>query len=71
MGDDESVRKEVWEGRIPICFNLDDEEVGYSVTGERATPDTAYVSCLERWNYVALTKISAYVVDSLVVMFVA
>lgn len=44
MGDDESVRKEVWDGRIPICFMLADEDVGYSVSGERATPEPAYVS---------------------------
>ena len=43
MGDDESVRKEVWEGKIPICFMLADEDVGYSVSGERATPEPAYV----------------------------
>ena len=43
MGDDESVRKEVWEGRIPICFMLADEDVGYSVTGERSTPEPTYV----------------------------
>ena len=43
MGDDESVRKEVWEGRIPICFMLADEDVGYSVSGERATPEPTYV----------------------------
>ena len=43
MGDDESVRKEVWEGRIPVCFTLADEEVRYNVDGERATPEPAYV----------------------------
>ena len=43
MGDDERVLKEVWEGKIPVCFTLADEEVGYSVSGERATPEPAYV----------------------------
>lgn len=43
MGDDESVRKEVWEGRIPVCFMLADEDVGYSVSGERSTPEPAYM----------------------------
>ena len=46
MGDEEAIRKEVWEGRIPICFSLADEEVGYSVSGERAAPEPAYVSCI-------------------------
>lgn len=44
MGDEESIRKEVWEGRVPVCFSLADEEVGYSVTGERTAPEPAYVS---------------------------
>ncbi len=46
MADEENVRKEVWEGKIPVCFTLADEEVGYSMTGERINPDPAYVSLL-------------------------
>ena len=44
MGDEESVRKEVWEGKIPVCFTLADEDVGYSVSGERSNSEPAYVS---------------------------
>ena len=47
MADEENVRKEVWEGKIPICFTLADEEVGYSMSGERANPEPTYVSLSE------------------------
>jgi len=44
MADEENVRKEVWDGKIPVCFTLADEEVGYSLGGERANPEPTYVS---------------------------
>ena len=43
MGD-ESVRKELWEGRIPVCFRVAEEEVGMGVSGERVIPEPCYVS---------------------------
>lgn len=44
MADEENVRQEVWEGRIPVCFTVADEEVIYSMSGERANPEPTYVS---------------------------
>ena len=43
MGDD-GVKREMWEGKIPVCFRLAEEEVGMRMTGERVTPDPCYVS---------------------------
>lgn len=30
MADDREILREIWEGRIPICFQADVNEVGYS-----------------------------------------
>ena len=38
MADDREILREVWEGRIPICFNLASDEV----TSEQ--PDPFFVS---------------------------
>lgn len=44
MGDD-TVKREMWEGKIPVCFRVADEEVNmFSVTGERTVPEPCYVS---------------------------
>jgi len=40
--DDEVARKEVWEGKIAVCFTLDDKEVNYSLGKE--LPEPVYVS---------------------------
>ena len=39
MGD-EQVRKEVWDGSVPVCFSLDDDEVGFN---RRNLPEPCYV----------------------------
>lgn len=44
MGDD-TVKREMWEGKVPVCFRVADEEVNmFSVTGERTVPEPCYVS---------------------------
>ena len=45
MADDREVLREVWEGRIPICFNLSTDEV---TTVEQ--PESYYV----RSNYLLI-----------------
>ena len=45
MGD-EGVKRELWEGKIPVCFKLDDEEVGMSIRGDRVAPQPCYVRLL-------------------------
>ena len=43
MGD-EGVRRELWDGKIPVCFKLDDDEVMMSIRGDRVAPEACYVS---------------------------
>ena len=38
------MKREVWEGKIPVCFRVADEEVVPSLTGERTVPEPCYVS---------------------------
>jgi len=38
MADDREVLREVWEGRLPVCFQLDSEEVD-----TLAAPDPFYL----------------------------
>ena len=40
--DDQAIRKEVWDGKIPVCFNVAEEELLF--TGDKATPEPCYVS---------------------------
>ena len=42
MGD-EGVRRELWDGKIPVCFKLDDDEVTMSIRGDRVAPESCYV----------------------------
>ena len=49
MGDD-SLKREVWEGKIPVCFRVADEEVVLILTGERTVPEPCYVSCVYNHN---------------------
>lgn len=42
MGE-ESIRQEVWEGKIPVCFSVAVEEVGINLRGETAVPEPCYV----------------------------
>lgn len=44
MGDDEVARKEVWSGKIAVCFSLDEKEVEHSLGKE--LPEPVYVSVL-------------------------
>ena len=43
MGDD-VVKREMWDGKIPVCFKLDEEDVMMTVRGDRAAPEPCYVS---------------------------
>ena len=43
MGD-EGIKREVWEGKVPVCFSVAEEEVGLNIAGERAVPEPCYVS---------------------------
>lgn len=40
MSEDDSVRKEVWDGKIPVCFTVDDRELSASI---KKTPEPCYV----------------------------
>ena len=40
MAEDREVLRYIWDGRLPVCFNLSSDEV---VTVEQ--PDPYYVSC--------------------------
>ena len=42
--DDEAARKEVWNGKIAVCFTLDGNEVDHSLGKE--LPEPVYVSVL-------------------------
>ena len=44
MADDREILREVWDGKVPICFSLATEEVG---TVEQ--PDSYYVSSRIRY----------------------
>lgn len=47
MAQDDTVKREMWEGKIPVCFRVADEEVNtFSVTGERTVPEPCYVSAV-------------------------
>ncbi len=38
------MRREVWEGKIPVCFSVAEEDLGLNISsGERATPEPCYV----------------------------
>lgn len=44
MGD-EVLKREMWDGKIPVCFRLDEDEVMMTIRGDRAAPEACYVSC--------------------------
>ena len=47
MAQNDTVKREMWEGKIPVCFRVADEEVNtFSVTGERTVPEPCYVSAV-------------------------
>lgn len=50
--DDEAARKEVWNGKIAVCFTLDENEVEHSLG--RELPEPVYVSVVD----IMLTLIS-------------
>lgn len=39
--DDKTMRKEVWNGKIAVCFTLDENEVDHSLGKEH--PEPVYV----------------------------
>ncbi len=39
--DDEQVKREVWDGSVPVCFSIDDEEVSFNKSN---LPEPCYVS---------------------------
>ena len=41
--DEEGIKRKVWEGRIPVCFTVAEEEVGYNFS-DMAVPEPCYVS---------------------------
>ena len=43
MGDD-AVKRELWDGKIPVCFKLDEDDVAMTIRGDRAAPEPCYVS---------------------------
>jgi len=43
MGD-EGIKREVWEGKVPVCFSVAEEEVGLNRVRERVVPEPCYVS---------------------------
>ena len=40
MEQDEEIRREVWEGKIPVCFSVDEREMGINPT----PPELCFVS---------------------------
>ena len=55
MADDREVLREVWDGKIPICFVLSDEDLAASAE----QPDPVYVSkiiCQESNNFFLSTE---------------
>ena len=41
--DEEGIKRQVWEGRIPVCFTVAEEEVGHNFS-DMAVPEPCYVS---------------------------
>ena len=42
--DDQSIRREIWDGKIPVYFSVAEEEVGVNLSGEMVIPEPCYVS---------------------------
>lgn len=40
--EEQAIKKEIWEGKIPVCFNVAEEELSFA--GDKATPEPCYVS---------------------------
>ena len=43
------MKREVWEGKVPVCFSVAAEEVGLNMAGERVIPEPCYVSGWSRY----------------------
>ena len=43
------MKREVWEGKVPVCFSVAGEEVGLNMVGERVIPEPCYVSGWSRY----------------------
>ena len=51
--DEEGIKRKVWEGRIPVCFTVAEEELGHNFS-DVAVPEPCYVSGVCRccvWCY--------------------
>ena len=57
MGDEEA-RKEVWKGKVAVCFTLDENEVDHSFGKEH--PEPVYVSSLIDTAFTISTCIKLY-----------
>jgi autophagy-related protein 5 len=42
MGDD-AVKRELWDGKIPVCFKLDEDDVAMTIRGDRVAPEPCYM----------------------------
>ena len=38
------MKREVWEGKVPVCFSVAGGEVGLNMAAERVIPEPCYVS---------------------------
>ena len=70
MGDEEA-RKEVWKGKVAVCFTLDESEVDHSFGKEH--PEPVYVSSLFDTAFIISTWIEVtmwlYTVIKLIIRF--
>lgn len=51
--ENNAIKREMWDGKIPVCFKLDDDDVIMTMRGDRVAPEPCYVSgftCDGRWR---------------------
>ena len=39
-----TIHREIWEGKVPVCFGVAEEEVQENMRGDKVTPEPCYVS---------------------------
>lgn len=42
--ENNAIKREMWDGKIPVCFKLDDDDVMMTMRGDRVAPEPCYVS---------------------------
>lgn len=42
--ENNAIKREMWDGKIPVCFKLDDDDVMMTIRGDRVAPEPCYVS---------------------------